>query len=322
MKNIITVLAIAIGLLSCSKEKAKPILKNSNGLINQVLLVMDEGLWNDKEGAALKEFTDRDVLGLPQKEKQFKIIQIPTVSFKNLFRAQKNILIVKKDSVNTFDIQYDVFASPQVVITITGTTSEELIKQINTHGEEVIQTFKASDLKALQHRLHKERIDISKIKTFNENKFSFEITKGYKFVDDTGDFVWYRKRVTDEKTLNLMAYVSVLPEEVNDSTLIEYRNAIGKKYIPGEFEGTHYITEAAYEPDTFKTELAGLKGYVSYGKWTVKDDWIAGPFINYTLIDQKNNKLYFLEGFCYAPSASKRDLMFELEALLKTVRFE
>jgi len=28
-----------------------------------------------------------------------------------------------------------------------------------------------------------------------------------------------------------------------------------------------------------------------------------------------------LEGFCYAPSKKKRDLMFELEAIIKSVKF-
>jgi len=47
---------------------------------------------------------------------------------------------------------------------------------------------------------------------------------------------------------------------------------------------------------------------------------MAGPFLNYTVIDKANNRLVVVEGFTYAPSINKRDFMFELEAILKTLK--
>jgi hypothetical protein len=46
-----------------------------------------------------------------------------------------------------------------------------------------------------------------------------------------------------------------------------------------------------------------------------------GPFINYAIQDKTNNRILVIEGFCYAPSKQKRDLMFELEAIIKSVQF-
>jgi hypothetical protein len=46
-----------------------------------------------------------------------------------------------------------------------------------------------------------------------------------------------------------------------------------------------------------------------------------GPFINYCLVDYPNNRMLILEGFCYAPSTPQRDLMFELESIIKSVEF-
>jgi hypothetical protein len=48
---------------------------------------------------------------------------------------------------------------------------------------------------------------------------------------------------------------------------------------------------------------------------------MSGPFVNYAIVDKTNNRVLFLEGFCYAPSKDKRDLMLELEAIIKSVRF-
>ena len=98
------------------------------------------------------------------------------------------------------------------------------------------------------------------------------------------------------------------------------RDTIGKKYIPGSKEGMYMITEAAYSPHIISTKLNNLSAYETRGKWEVKNDFMAGPFINYTIVDKANNRLLVFEGFTYAPNAKKRDYMFELEAIIKTLK--
>ncbi len=49
---------------------------------------------------------------------------------------------------------------------------------------------------------------------------------------------------------------------------------------------------------------------------------MAGPFLNYTVVDKSNNRLVVVEGFAYAPATNKRDYMFELEAILKTLKIK
>ena len=49
---------------------------------------------------------------------------------------------------------------------------------------------------------------------------------------------------------------------------------------------------------------------------------MAGPFINYTVVDKKNNRLIVFEGFTYAPSVNKRDFIFELEAIGKSMKIK
>ena len=49
---------------------------------------------------------------------------------------------------------------------------------------------------------------------------------------------------------------------------------------------------------------------------------MAGPFLTYIINDKPNNRKLVVEGFTFAPATEKRDYMFELEAILKTLRFE
>lgn len=81
------------------------------------------------------------------------------------------------------------------------------------------------------------------------------------------------------------------------------------------------ITEKAYRPYIFKIKLAERPTYESKGTWEMKNDFMSGPFINYCVTDIKNKRILVLEGFCYAPSKKKRDLMFELESIMKSVKF-
>ena len=102
------------------------------------------------------------------------------------------------------------------------------------------------------------------------------------------------------------------------------RDSIGAKYIPGDDvpgKVTHMRTEPAFAPSVFTTEIAGRKAYEVRGVWDVKNDFMAGPFLTYIIDDPKNNRKMILEGFTYAPATDKRDDMFQLEAIMKTVKF-
>ena len=101
--------------------------------------------------------------------------------------------------------------------------------------------------------------------------------------------------------------------------IISMRDTIGKKHIPGSKEGMYMITEAAYTPSTISTKILGKNAYETRGKWEVKNDFMAGPFLNYAIIDEKNNRLLVVEGFTYAPSVNKREFLFELEAIAKSL---
>ena len=79
------------------------------------------------------------------------------------------------------------------------------------------------------------------------------------------------------------------------------------------------ITEEAYTPFTIETEIQENVAFETRGKWEVKNDWMAGPFLNYVIVDKKNDRLLVLEGFTYAPSVDKRNFLLELEAIAKSV---
>jgi len=140
------------------------------------------------------------------------------------------------------------------------------------------------------------------------------------------DFLWIRKQFNNGASYNSVLVYAVPYETIEkDNNIVnnitQMRDSIGKQFIHGVLPNTWMITEPAYAPYLFETTVAGRKTYLTKGTWDLKNDFMAGPFVNYAIKDEKNNRYLILEGFTFHPSKSKRDLVFELEAIIQSVKF-
>jgi hypothetical protein len=57
------------------------------------------------------------------------------------------------------------------------------------------------------------------------------------------------------------------------------------------------------------------------GLWEVKKDFMGGPFISYTFVDTKNNRVITLDGYVFAPGERKHDLLKQVQAILLSFEF-
>ena len=319
MKKIILFALILITVASCQSD-GKVVLKNSMGRINSLVIVVDNSQWLGKPGDALREIIGAPVLGLPQEENQFSVTQTPVSAFKTIFQTSRNLLLVGYGDEDTYKVKKDIYATPQVVMTILGKDEASLLAQIEKHKKDIIQVFKKADIEVYQKKLAQSLLRNDTIKTLKKLNVDIAIPSDYRRVDDTGDFLWFRKHI-EKGDMNIIAYELPLKEGTAiENSIAAERDTIGKKYIPGPTDGSYMITEAAYSPHIIPTEMNKLSAYETRGKWEVKNDFMAGPFLNYTIVDKANNRLLVFEGFTYAPNAEKRDYMFELEAIIKTLK--
>ena len=320
MRVFLTISIVFLSLLSCNNKDKTITLVNSTGRINHLTIVIDNNLWKGSVGDSLREIIAAPVLGLPQEENQFSITQVPAKTFGRIFKTSRNLLFIGTSGKEGYGVKKDLFASPQIAMTILGKDNTSLITQIDAHKEDIISVFKNADLKLYQRKVTKDYWPIDSIKTLSKLGVKLIIPAEYALIDDTGDFLWFRQNIA-KGSMNIIAYT--LPLIENDSivnNIVSSRDTIGKRYIPGPSDGSYMITEAAYTPFTKQTELSGKLSYETRGKWEVKNNFMAGPFLNYTVVDKANNRLLVVEGFTYAPSIKKRDYMFELEAILKTLK--
>lgn len=321
-KYLVPLILMIAALASCAKSD-KITLVDSTGRINNVLIVMNNEDWDGRVGDSLRQILGQPLPGLPQEEFPLTVNQVDPITFNSLFKRNRNILFVGVDTLEHFYSNTNLYANPQLTLTVLGRDKDELIENIMSHSEEIIGTFKENDMRLYQSKVAKEVHNPKEINTFNNLGLQFRIPKAYRMVEDTGEFMWYRSTIT-RGLLNLIAYEIPVSDmsQVNEDALIRYRDSIGKKYIPGQFDSTYMTTEKLERPVVKEVTVSGKKALESRGLWYVENDYMGGPFISYTFKDEDSGRLIVIEGFSYTPSAKKRDFVFELEAILKTVSFQ
>jgi len=327
MKNLISIFITAVLLTACVGTD-KFVLRGSLGKVNKVMVVTKVSDWNGDIGSAIRNSFGEMVVGLPQPEPVLSVSQIAPNGFRSMMKISRNILIIGEAEKEDFYIKKNVYAQPQTIIYVYGTDDASAIKVFNAHKKEIIAAYISSDILMTQKIFKENKLDESQFKTLQNLGVSFTAPENFKKVDDTGDFLWLRQHlvsgIAKTGSNNILVYAVPLEAETNVfENIIAVRNRIGKKYIPGtDPERMHMITEEAYTPFTLEVVLDGKKTFETRGKWEVKNDFMAGPFLNYSVVDKKNNRVVVFEGFTYAPSVNKRAFLFELEAIAKSMKIK
>lgn len=332
MKKIIFFIVIAL-FTSCgdSKKEDQDFLKpESTGRINHVIVVVDPSHWTGKIGAAFKELLASPLPGLPQPEYQFNISTIPPSAFTKMFKNSRNILVLQLADKEVFSLIKNKYANPQTIVQLKAPSVDELVELIKTKGPSMIDVFKKEDIKSIQKENRKNKLT-TEIKALSGLKLSMQIPNKYRVVMDTlNSFMWMRSHIAGgiavgDQTNNLLVYEAPMfdKEQPVLDQIIKNRDSIGKMYVRGnDVDKMYMITEAARKPTVKEVTINGVKAFETRGTWEVFGAYNAGPFLNYSIVDEKNNRVLVVEGFNYAPSVNKRDFMFELEAILKTSKIK
>ncbi|POS02995.1 uncharacterized protein DUF4837 [Flavobacterium croceum DSM 17960] len=315
------ILTLILFFSSCNKKE-----KNNRTVYtkhNEIAVIIDDELWNGEIGDTLRNKFAGPILGLPQEEPLFTINQYPVKLLEGFMSNNRNIILIKKESKSRFDLVENEFAKPQLVFHISGETVKELLDSIQANDSLIIDRIKSLEISKYQQELKNDTL-LKNQKLKNKYRILLDIPAKYKLVLKTKNFLWFKKEITSGN-LSLIVYqlpyTSIKQNNNAIKRIVKIRDSINGRFIRGAISNTKMVTESAFSPYFSKIEIAGRKTYETKGSWEMQNDYMNGPFINYCIFDDKNQRILVLEGFCYAPSKQKRDLMFELEAIIKSIQF-
>ena len=314
-------LLILLPLLFISCFKNDKQTESVSGKTNTISVIIDDQLWYGEVGDSIRNKFASPVLGLTQEEPIFTINQYPARLLEGFVTDSRSIIVVKKAVADKFEVTHSA-SLPHNTFRIYGKSVDDIICSIELNSAQIIKVIRDTEIKKIQEDNSKSLLNPAIIK----NKFhvDLQIPVGYEYMLHKKNFIWLKKDIISGNTSLLIYQIPIRSFEKSSNVvdnIIRMRDSVGY-YIKGKEPKTRMITGEAYAPYFSTILLDGKKAFETKGTWELKNDFMAGPFINYAIVDEMYNRILVIEGFCYSPSNEERDLMLDLEAIIKSVKID
>ena len=362
---LVSIMALLVG---CGKSTGRT-LTSATGSIYECLVVMNEepltqeqlntvaklSLVNEASGYTEPVTTTYDLVEaimsadmpcMPQVEPYFRLTQVATAQFDDMFKPTRNILFIdinpQKYTQLKAKVSNDYWSTPQAICRIQTPSQEEFVSYWLEHGEEVRDWFVNQEIKR-QTKFYRASTNKEARAILQQEGYDMLIPEDYMVIMDTvlggattyslrnpitvvpevrllwccnnkgsmrRDIVLYTYPYTDENTFTL-DYLNAKRDEVLGRVI--------SASVEGSYMGTEYkvmppvVRNIVVHEDEHTTEVRGL--------WKILDgESMGGPYVSHTRLDQVNGRVVTAETFLYAAGQKKRSALRQAEAILYTLQ--
>lgn len=295
-------------------------LPGTTGKAGELVVVMDDALWEAPLGDSVHAALTASVYGLPQPEPMFDAVHIRTEAFTKIFQTHRNILMmnVVAGQSPSIEVRTDVWATPQLVIEAMAPDAEELMRLFEVNRDRITAHFLKKEEERNRESYRKQPMHDAVDALQTHMHVNLPIPKGFKVISQKDDFVWVRY---DTKDINQSILVYSEPytrqNTFTEEGMIAVMDAFCKVNVPGSVDGSFMKTFLEYPPRFAETTVSDVYASELRGLWNVEGDIMGGPFICYAFLDEPRNRVVYLHGFVFAPGKDKRNLMVQLRSILK-----
>lgn len=322
-------------------------LPRASSVSNEILVVMDSSKWQGAVGEELREIFAAPIPGLPQEEAAFNVRYVSPRHFKGFMKLYPNIVFVTTLDDNSADSRVmrtyftenslqqmrqnpDMFMFPltnefargQEVLHLFGQTEEGLLQKLEANETRLRDYFIEFERNRLSRKLF-TGLPNKELSQYTEEKHGFrmEFPVGYKVAVEGDNFIWIRLLDQQEDRSVWVGYKDYDDEEIfTKENILDLRLQFARQYIFGSDSTTYMKTERDAPVHTREINFKGRYAVETRGLWRLNNMVMGGPFVSYTFVDEPTNRLYYIEGFVYAPGENKRPLIREVEAILHTFK--
>ncbi len=330
-----------------SKTKSNEFLPQASLVAHELLVVMDSAQWKGVLGEAVRDVYSEPIPALPQEEAQFTLRHVQPQHLRGFIKRYPNILFVltldhkgrstqllksmfseksleqiQQDPQRYMLTRNNEFARGQEVMYLFGNTEDQLISRIYSNKPQLLKFF----LDAERKRYIREFKSVKSTQPLTDRLskqygYRLDFPAGYEVAKQDSNFVWIRlldSQVDKNVWVTWKPYTN--QEAFTHENIISYRNSVARNYIWGSDSTTFMRLEHQFTPVLQEVNFNGQYAIEMRGLWRLENMVMGGPFISYTFVDEPTNRLYYLEGFTYAPGQDKRSAISELEAILWSFR--
>lgn len=290
---------------------------------NEALVVMEENAWNEgRAGRALFDVLNSPVLGLPQREPNFRIIQVSPENFSSTFKMTRNIIIPDISNIYSttkLSSEIDKFAYGQVLLTIKSPDTTSFVNYLAENSDHIINYLLKKEMERTAEWLIS---DASTPQTKINQMFGISINypKGLPNIVEKKDFYWATNNASQKRQDIAIYQFPYTSEKVFEKdSLIAIRNKVLGEHIKGSYN-SQMTTSKGYDPIYRKMDLDGMFRTELRGLWEMTNDMMGGPFVSQAFVNPFTNKVVVVDVFVYAPESDKRNLIRSMEASFYTIK--
>jgi len=225
-----------------------------------------------------------------------------------------------------FFARYDSKAREQLLMFLVAPTHRDLAVQMRSRAPDLVYYFKSLWLKReltdidAESRYHKRDISGSLLRN---NAWTMTIQHDYFVARDTsaGRFFWVRRANPEdlERWIFVAWWDSSSPAVMDEAWIRAARDSVTRTWMRTVDDNAH-VEIAPYNLSASTVNFRDRFAYELRGNWRFSDKSGGGPFINITVYNERDRRIYMLDGSIFAPRVEKKKLIMQVEALLHTFR--
>jgi hypothetical protein len=348
MKRIAFLLFVStVFLYSCNEsgktsDEMKP---PAGGESDELMVVVDSAVWDGPVGEELRKIFAAPMVGMPQDEPLFTIYKVNPLKLNPVLKSAYNMIFVttldsrsgqskelramftdeslkriQRDTAFFQVTEDNKFAKGQKVLYLFSSTEEELAAKIARNKVPILNVFETQARKITKARILSNRANAIEQTIIKNHGYAIQVPYGWDLAKDLPDFIWLRE-LDKQKEKNVFIYQEPYTSRETFNDVAGLRDKITEMHLRDGQRPDLYIKRQDIIPISSKQiNFNGKFAIESRGLWAVSDMTAGGPFLSYTLVDEKTQMLYYIEGYVYHAAGKKKRLMREMDAILSTFK--
>jgi len=300
--------------ISACVGEGTSVLPSYTGAINEVVIVVDDPIWDRASGDSLRRSLSIEVPGISWSESLYDVIQINSTDFSRIFKTHRNLVIVQKGQHSKVYFDTETFAQNQWLCIVEYQKIEDLPRLLGQYAPIIAYQIGQKEQERYMAILPPKRQSEALSKGFNLN---FGLPSEYKLVLDTNRFCWFEYNPPDKEIIKgVFVYEYPSTSSFNSTTILTARDSVLQQYIFGPSQGSYMTTEHLYPPYISTYTHNTIEGLKVKGLWKMQNAFMGGAFVSHFLNDTINDRILVIEGFLFNPGEDKRNSLQELEWLI------
>lgn len=348
-------LLLTATLVSCASDTIQRSLeadKIAFGKINRINVICDQDIWDSRIGDSLQYYYSAAYPILPQPEPIFDLRHLTMEDLRKdpLRKELRTYLVIgdlsNENSESSALIRQDVgqekirsaisengygnsvaknkWAKGQMIVYLYADSEEKLVDNILNSYSAVAKRLNQADEQIIEATafFNGENVSLaSEVRSLMD--VQLRIPEEFQAAIKEPNLVWLRRETTEASSNILLRRVPYTDEEqLTREGIKAIRNEIGKEYISSTIPGTYMrINDVDLPLIVETTRINGDYALEARGIWDIVNDFMGGAFVSYLIYDPGKTELLFMDAFVHAPGKEKRDLMQQMDYILKTARY-